>query len=62
MNIPSFANIKSQLDEARAQYYPRNETERKVYEALSSKNWYDIYFMIELHILLKKSCCMLNKK
>ena len=35
----SIAGIKNQLDEVRAQVYPRNETERKVYEALSSKNW-----------------------
>ena len=35
----SIAGLKNQLDEVRAQVYPRNETERKVYEALSSKNW-----------------------
>lgn len=41
MSIPSFslASIKSAADELRAQVYPRNETEKKVYEALSSKNW-----------------------
>lgn len=35
----SMAGIRNQLDEVRAQVYPRNETEKKVYEALSSKNW-----------------------
>eukprot|EP01038_Epipyxis_sp_PR26KG_P012250 gene12250-16423_t len=35
----SLATIKNSLDEVRAQVYPRNETERKVYDALSSKNW-----------------------
>lgn len=35
----SLAAIKNSLDEVRAQVYPRNETEKKVYEALSSKNW-----------------------
>jgi hypothetical protein len=35
----SMAGIRNQFDEMRAQVYPRNETEKKVYEALSSKNW-----------------------
>lgn len=35
----SLASIKNSLDEVRGQYYPKNETERKVYEALSSANW-----------------------
>eukprot|EP01039_Chlorochromonas_danica_P003926 gene3923-4290_t len=35
----NLASIKNSLDEVRAQYYPKNETEKKVYEALSSKNW-----------------------
>lgn len=35
----SIAGIRNQIDEVRAQVYPRNETEKKVYEALSSKNW-----------------------
>jgi len=35
----SLAGIRNQMDEMRAQVYPRNETEKKVYEALSSKNW-----------------------
>jgi len=39
MNNLSMATIKNSIDEVRAQVYPRNETERKVYEALSSKNW-----------------------
>ncbi len=34
----SIAGIKNQLDEVRAQMYPKNDTEKKVYEALSSKN------------------------
>jgi ENTH domain len=40
-NIPnvSMASIRNSIDEMRAQVYPRNETEKKVYEALSSKNW-----------------------
>jgi hypothetical protein len=40
-NIPnvSMASIRNSIDEMRAQFYPRNETEKKVYEALSSKNW-----------------------
>jgi len=33
----SIASIKSQFDEDLI--YPRNETEKKVYEAVSSKNW-----------------------
>ena len=37
--IPSLATLTNTLNEVRAQVYPRNETERKVYEALSSKNW-----------------------
>jgi hypothetical protein len=35
----SLAGIKNSLDEVRAQYYPKNETEKKVYDALSSANW-----------------------
>jgi len=35
----SLASIKNTFDEVRAQVYPKNETEKKVYEALSSKNW-----------------------
>lgn len=35
----SMAGIRNSIDEMRAQVYPRNETEKKVYEALSSKNW-----------------------
>jgi Fe-S cluster biosynthesis and repair protein YggX len=35
----TIAAIKNQIDEVRAQVYPRNETEKKVYEAVSSKNW-----------------------
>lgn len=35
----SMAGIRNSIDEVRAQVYPRNETEKKVYEALSSKNW-----------------------
>jgi epsin len=35
----SIASISNSIAEVRAQVYPRNETERKVYEALSSKNW-----------------------
>ena len=35
----SMASIRNSIDEMRAQVYPRNETEKKVYEALSSKNW-----------------------
>lgn len=40
-NLPSFsiASIKNAADELRAQVYPKNETEKKVYEAMSSKNW-----------------------
>ena len=29
-SIPTVAQLKSQLDEVRAQVYPRNETEKKV--------------------------------
>ena len=39
MSSFTIASIKSQFDEVRAQVYPRNETEKKVYEAVSSKNW-----------------------
>ena len=39
MSSFTIAAIKSQFDEVRAQVYPRNETEKKVYEAVSSKNW-----------------------
>ena len=35
----SIAGLKNAADELRAQVYPKNDTERKVYEALSSKNW-----------------------
>jgi len=35
----TLSSISTAADELRAQYYPRNETEREVYEALSSKNW-----------------------
>jgi len=28
--IPSLAQLKNQIDEVRAQVYPRNETEKKV--------------------------------
>lgn len=35
----TLSSLKNSLDEVRAQYYPKNETEKKVYEALSSKNW-----------------------
>jgi hypothetical protein len=37
--IPTIASLKNAVDELRVQYYPKNETERRVYEALSSKNW-----------------------
>lgn len=37
--IPSLASMKSAVDELRAQVIPKNETEKRVYEALSSKNW-----------------------
>eukprot|EP01031_Cornospumella_fuschlensis_P035964 gene35964-43619_t len=41
MSLPGFslASLKNTLDEVRGTYYPKNETEKKVYEALSSKNW-----------------------
>ena len=36
----SLAGIKNSLDEVRAQYYPKNETEKKVYEnSLCSDNY-----------------------
>ena len=35
----SIAAVKNAANEIRAQVYPKNDTERKVYEALSSKNW-----------------------
>jgi len=35
----SLAALKNAADELRVQVYPKNETEKKVYEALSSKNW-----------------------
>lgn len=35
----SLAALKNTLDEVRVQVYAKNETEKKVYEALSSKNW-----------------------
>lgn len=35
----NLASLKNQFDEIRAHYYPKNEIEKKVYEALSSKNW-----------------------
>lgn len=38
-SIPTIASLKNAVDELRVQYYPKNETERRVYEALSSKNW-----------------------
>lgn len=38
-SIPSLASMKSAVDELRAQVIPKNETEKRVYEALSSKNW-----------------------
>ena len=38
-SMPSLASMKSAVDELRAQVIPKNETEKRVYEALSSKNW-----------------------
>lgn len=35
----SLAALKNTLDEVRVSVYAKNETEKKVYEALSSKNW-----------------------
>ncbi|KAJ1436875.1 hypothetical protein B484DRAFT_392985 [Ochromonadaceae sp. CCMP2298] len=35
----SIAGLKNALDEVRVQVYAKNDTEKKVYDALSSKNW-----------------------
>jgi hypothetical protein len=35
----TIASLKNAVDEMRVQYYPKNETERRVFEAVSSKNW-----------------------
>ena len=35
----SVASLKNSLEEVRSQVYPKNDTEKKVYEAVSSANW-----------------------
>ena len=38
-NSVSISAVSDYVDEQRAQYYPKNETEKRVYEALGSQNW-----------------------
>ena len=38
-NSVSISAASDYLDEQRAQYYPKNDTEKRVYEALGSQNW-----------------------
>jgi len=35
----SLSGLVNAASELKAQYYPKNETERRIYEALSNKNW-----------------------
>ena len=38
-NRASIAGISDMIDEQRATYYPKNETEKRMYEALGNQNW-----------------------